>query len=243
MFLDQKVSLVLPTFNELDSIRQCIRDFESLNVIDEIIVVNNNAAPGTSDEVRGTSAIEVLEAEQGYGAAILAGLRRSSGDLTVVCEPDGTFQATDVYKLLEFSRDFEVVYGSRTMLDLIWEGANMNRFLRWGNWSVAKFMEVLFNTCSLSDVGCTYRLMNRKVKDHVVSACGDKTNTFGPSMMMETFLSGFRVIQIPVNYRQRVGTSSVTGNHWVAFLLGLRMILLILRTRLLRRGRKTGGAD
>ncbi|MGO9567904.1 MAG: glycosyltransferase family 2 protein [Desulfomonilaceae bacterium] len=234
MFRNQKVSLILPTFNEVDSIRQCVRDFESLNVIDEIIVVNNNAAPGTSDEVRATDALEVLEPEQGYGAAILSGLRRATGDLTVVCEPDGTFQATDVYKLLEFSREFDVVYGSRTMLDLIWEGANMNRFLRWGNWSVAKFMEVLFNTCSLSDVGCTYRLMNRRAKDHVVSACRDKTNTFGPSMMMETFLTRFKVIQIPVNYRPRVGTSSVTGSHWVAFTLGVRMIFLIILTRILR---------
>lgn len=237
MFLEQKVSVVLPTFNERDSIRQCIRDFESLNVIDEIIVINNNAAPGTSDEVRGTGAIEIMEPEQGYGAAILGGLRRTTGDLIIVCEPDGTFLATDAYKLLEFSREFDVVYGSRTMLDLIWEGANMNRFLRWGNWSVAKFMEVLFNTCSLSDVGCTYRIMTRKVKDHVVSVCTDKTNTFGPSMMMETFLSKFKVIQIPVNYRARVGISSVTGDPWTAFSLGIHMIILIFVTRLFRRAR------
>jgi glycosyltransferase involved in cell wall biosynthesis len=237
MFLGQKVSLVLPTFNERDSIRQCIRDFESLNVIDEIIVINNNAAAGTSEEVQGTAAIEVLEPEQGYGAAILSGLRRATGDLTIVCEPDGTFLATDVYKLLEFSREFDVVYGSRTMLDLIWEGANMNRFLRWGNWSVAKLMEILFNTCSLSDVGCTYRIMTRKVKDYITSVCTDKTNTFGPSMMLETFLSKFKVIQIPLNYKPRVGISSVTGNHWVAFKLGVRMILLIVSTRIRRRTR------
>ena len=40
------------------------------------------------------------------------------------------------------------------------------------------------------------------------------------------------MIQIPVNYTKRVGTSSVTGNKWVAFRLGLRMIALILSYRL-----------
>jgi glycosyltransferase involved in cell wall biosynthesis len=231
MFLDCKVSLVLPTYNEVDSIRQCILDFMSLNVIDEIIVINNNAAPGTSQEIQGTGAREIVEPEQGYGAAILRGLREAKGDFTVVCEPDGTFQASDVFKLLEFAREFDVVYGSRTMLDLIWEGANMNRLLRWGNWSVAKLMEVLFNTCSLTDVGCTFRIMNRRVKNRVLESCRVPGNAFGPAMMITTFLYKFKTIQIPLNYRPRIGESSVTGDHWVAFKLGIRMALLILAER------------
>ena len=134
MFHGKKISLILPTYNEKDSIRQCIVDFEQLGVVDEMIVINNNAAPGTSEEVACTSAVEYFEPEQGYGAAILRGLREASGDLIAVCEPDGTFRAMDLFKLLEFTRDFDVVYGSRTMNDLIWEGANMGWFLRFGNW-------------------------------------------------------------------------------------------------------------
>jgi len=235
MFHDKEVSVILPTYNERDSIRKCILDFSTLNIIDEIIVINNNAAPGTSDEVRGTPAVEIVEPEQGYGAAILRGLKEASGELIVVCEPDGTFEPADSFKLLEYCRDFDVVYGSRTMIDLIWEGANMNRFLRWGNWSVAKMMELLFNTCSLTDVGCTFRAMSREVRDHVLRKCNSKGNTFGPAMMIETFLARFKAIQIPLNYRPRVAVSSVTGDPVVAFKLGLRMILLILFRRLTSR--------
>jgi glycosyltransferase involved in cell wall biosynthesis len=235
MFLAKKVSVILPTYNERDSIRKCVLDFSGLDIIDEIIVINNNAAPATSEEARGTPAVEVLEPEQGYGAAILRGLKEASGELIIVCEPDGTFEPADAFKLLEYCRDFDVVYGSRTMIDLIWEGANMNRFLRWGNWSVAKLMELLFNTCSLTDVGCTYRAMSREVRDHVLRTCRSKGNTFGPAMMIETFLTRFKAIQIPVNYRARVAVSSVTGDPVVAFKLGLRMIFLILFRRLTRR--------
>ena len=48
------------------------------------------------------------------------------------------------------------------MNDMIWDGANMGWFLRFGNWSVAKLLQILFNTCSLTDVGCTYRLVKRR---------------------------------------------------------------------------------
>lgn len=66
MFEKFKISLILPTYNEKDSIRKVIEDFERLAVVDEIIVVNNNAAEGTSEEVAKTSAREVYESKQGY---------------------------------------------------------------------------------------------------------------------------------------------------------------------------------
>jgi len=93
-------------------------------VVDEIIVVNNNAAPGTSAEVAATGvAREVLEPRQGYGAAIRRGFWEAAGDLILVAEPDGTFRGNDVLKLLAYADDFEVVYGSRTVKELIWKGA------------------------------------------------------------------------------------------------------------------------
>lgn len=232
MFEGKRVSLVLPTYNEKDSIQAVIREFEDLGVVDEIIVVNNNAADGTSAEIAPTTAREVLEPEQGYGAAIMRGLREADADLVVVCEPDATFLARDTFKLLEYSRDFDVVYGSRTMNDLIWEGANMAFFLRFGNWAVAKLMEVLFNTASLSDVGCTYRLIRREAIASVLRSCRVKGNFFGPEMMIATIRERMRIVQIPLNYKERVGVSSVTGSKWVAFKLGVRMIALILQKRL-----------
>ena len=73
MYNHRKVSLILPTYREKDSIRQVIHEFEALALIDEILVINNNAVEGTSEEVRHTSAIEIHEPVQGYGAAIRRG--------------------------------------------------------------------------------------------------------------------------------------------------------------------------
>lgn len=231
MWFGRSVSVVLPTYNERDSIRASIESFEATGVVDEIIVVNNNAAPGTSEEVAQTRAREVHEPRQGYGAAIRRGFREARGDLILVCEPDGTFRGQDVFKLLAYADDFEVVYGSRTVKELIWEGANMGLFLKWGNYAVAKLMEVLFNTTSLTDVGCTMRCIRREALERIEPFFTVDGSFFGPEMMVLSILKKMRMIQIPVNYTERVGHSSVTGSHRVAFQLGLRMIALILSYR------------
>ncbi len=231
MYRGKRVTVVLPTYFERDSIRASIEDFEATGVVDEIIVVNNNAAEGTSEEVAPTSAIEVHEPTQGYGAAIRRGFREATGDLICVCEPDGTFTAEDIFKLLAYAQDIDVVYGSRTVGEFIWQGANMGFVLRFGNWGVAKLMEVLFNTNSLSDVGCTYRVVRREALELLQPHFTIDGNFFGPEMMCLSVLADLRIVQIPVNYRERVGSSSVTGDLPTAIKLGLRMIVLIFDHR------------
>lgn len=228
MWNGETISVILPTYNEKDSIRRCIEDFLALGYVDEVVVVNNNAAPGTSAEVAGTGAREVSESEQGYGAAIQRGFREAVGDLMVVCEPDGTFEARDTLKLLAYSHDFDFVLGTRTAKEFIWQGANMGLFLKWGNYAVAKLMEVLFNTVTLSDVGCTMRLVRRRALEAMQPHFSIKGSWFGPEMMLLACGLGVPFVQVPVNYRSRVGVSSVTGNRLKAFGLGLRMIGLIL---------------
>jgi len=116
----------------------------------------------------------------------------------------------------------------------IWDGANMGLFLRWGNWAVAKLMELLYNTNSLSDVGCTFRLIKSGALKKIDGSFKIKTNFFGPEMMLLSKSKGLTFIQIPINYKARIGESSVTGDFWKAFKLGLRMIWLILTFRLRR---------
>ena len=223
--------MILPTYREKDSIRASIEEFAATGVCDEIIVINNNATPGTSEEVARTRAREVHEPLQGYGAAIRRGFREASGDLVIVAEPDGTFRGHDVLKLLAYADDFEVVYGSRTVKELIWKGANMGLFLKWGNYWVAKLMEFLFNSTSLTDVGCTMRCVRRQALRDMEPYFTVDGSFFGPQMMVLSILMKMKTIQIPLNYTRRIGSSAVTGNKVVAFFLGLRMIALILSYR------------
>ena len=238
MWQGQTLAVVLPTYNEKDSIARVVDEFAALGIVDEIIVVNNNAAPGTSEEVARTVAREVVETTQGYGAAIRRGLQETDADLTAICEPDGTFHAADLYKLLAFVDDCEVVFGSRTVGTFIWEGANMGLFLRWGNWAVAKLLEVSYNTNYLSDVGCTFRVLRRSAVQTVLPHATSNGSFFGLEMMLVVMVARLRYVQVPVNYKERTGVSSVTGDLRKAVVLGLQMIRTILRYRV-RDGQQT----
>ena len=231
MWEGQRVSVVLMTYAERDSIRSVIHGFCETGVVDEVLVVNNNAQDGTVDEVEQTPARQVFESQQGYGHASRRGLREATGDLIVLAEPDGTFLPSDIFKLLVFSNHCDAVFGTRTTRELIWHGANMEWFLRWGNWAVAKLIEALFNTSHLSDVGCTYRLFRRDLAIKVAEQMRIGGNHAGPEMMLLTVTSGARFVEIPVNYLPRVGYSSATGKPLTAIWIGIRMIGLILRFR------------
>ena len=232
MWEGKTLSVVLMTYAERDSIRRVIEGFFETGVVDEVLVVNNNAEAGTSEEVAQTDAREVFEPKQGYGHAIRRGLAEATGDLVLLAEPDGTFVPADVFKMLSYSGECEAVLGTRTTRELIWSGANMGWFLRWGNWAVAKLVEVMFNTSHISDMGCSYRLFSRRMADYLAERMKIGESHAGAEIMMLVLVSGARFVEIPVNYLPRVGKSSVTGDPLKAFWLGLRMILLVLGFRL-----------
>lgn len=232
MWRGQKVGIILPTYNEKDSIRAAALEYFATGIADEVIVVNNNAAPGTSEELQGTGVREIFETSQGYGYALMRGIDACDADLIVLSEPDGTFCGNDLIKLVAYSDDMPVVFGTRTSSEFIWAGANMGCFLRWGNWAVAKMTELLFNTTILTDMGCTLRLFRREALTLIRPHLTIGGSHFGPQLLMEVVAHGIPFVEIPINYRSRVGESSVTGNFFKAFVLGLRMITLVFQYRL-----------
>lgn len=232
MWNGKRVSVVLPAYNEGQSIRSAVESFYATEVVDEVLVIDNNSTDDTAEQAAGTQARLVRETTQGYGAALTRGLSEAKGDLIVLAEPDATFMGKDIFKLLAYSDDFEMVCGTRTTRELIWAEANMGWFLRIGNFVVAKLLEVLFNTCSLSDCGCTLRLVGRKSLDRFRHQLTVRGSHFLPEMVILGHLQGLSIIEIPVNYRGRAGTSKITGSFRGTLTTGFNMIALILRYRL-----------
>ncbi|MDP2762984.1 MAG: glycosyltransferase family 2 protein [Enterobacteriaceae bacterium] len=232
MWKKQKVSVVFSTYNEKDSIKQAINDVFDLKVVDEIIVVNNNAVKGTENEVAKTKAKQLFETKQGYGWGYRRGLKEASGDIIIMSEPDGTFLARDILKLLIYSDDFDAVFGTRTTSALIGRGANMGGFLKWGNWFVAKLVEISFNTTHLSDVGCTLRLIKRPALEKIKEKFTIGGSQFGPEFMMLIIMNKIKFVEIPIHYKERIGKSSVTGSFWKSFILGIQMINIVFKYRI-----------
>jgi glycosyltransferase involved in cell wall biosynthesis len=219
-----------------------VRDFAGFEAVDEVVVVDNNSRDGTAELAAAAGARVVSELRQGYGHALRRGLAEAKGEYVILAEPDGTFMAQDLLKLLSYADEFDMVLGSRTTRELIWRQANMGWFLRVGNWAVAKMLQLLFGGPSLSDVGCTLRLARRETVDWLLPRLTVGSSHFLPEMVVLALLGRRRIIEIPVNYRGRVGDSKITGSRLTALNVGLRMIRLILRYRLhtLRGGRAAG---
>jgi len=227
----KKVSVVLPAFNEAQYIRAAVEDFFLPDIVDEVVVVDNNSRDGTAEAARQTRARVVLEAAQGYGHALRRGLREATGDIVIMAEPDGTFIGRDILKLLAYADDFDMVLGTRTTRELLWAQANMGWFLRLGNWLVAKLIQLMYGGPSLSDCGCTLRLTHRAALDRIQGDLTVGGSHFLPEMVILGLKRRMKIIEIPVNYRGRVGDSKITGSLKGALGTGLRMIGIILKYR------------
>lgn len=232
MWNGKRVSVILPAYNEAQNIVCAIQEFMSCGYVDEIVVVDNNSTDHTATEVLRTSARLVREARQGYGYALQRGLHEAIGDYLILAEPDGTFCARDALKLLVYAEDFNFVIGTRTTKELIWKEANMRWFLRFGNIIVAKLLEFLYGGPSLSDCGCTLRLIDRESYEKIKARLSVGGSHFLVDMTICALVSDLRIIEIPVNYRGRTGSSKITGTLRGTLDTGLKMLGLILSRRL-----------
>ena len=205
-----RVSVVLMTYAERDSIRGVIDGFFATGVVDEVLVVNNNAQPGTSEEVARTARREVFEPLRATATPHGEGWRRPRAICTAG-RARRHVPAADILKMLSYSGECEAVLGTRTTRELIWSDANMGWFLSWGNWAVAKLVEVIFNTSHISDIGCTYGCSTGRMADYVADNDADRREPRrGRDPDARPALGG-RFVEIPVNYLPRVGSHRSPG--------------------------------
>lgn len=230
MYGDKRVVVGMPAYNEVVNISSAVEAFSDQQHVDEVVVVDNNSTDGTAEFAEKVGATVVQEPRQGYGYACQRALAEANerGDILGLVEPDGTFVARDIEKLLAYVPDFDFVVGTRTSSELIWEGANMGSFLRWGNWFVAKLLEVSHNTSSLTDVGCTFRVIRSDAYQQIREDLLVGESHFSPEMLIRVAQHDVPMVEVPVNYRPRKGESKITGELASAVKLGVVMIAFII---------------
>jgi glycosyltransferase involved in cell wall biosynthesis len=211
MFREHTVSLVVPAYNEAETITQVVEEFRTNPFLDEILVVDNNSGDATALLAERAGARVIHESTPGYGSALLAGMRNAKGDILVLVEADGSFRARDVEKLLVYLDDADMVMGTRTTRQMLQQGANMRFALRWGNVFMAKFLQLLWLRPSeprFTDVGCTFRALHRRLFLAIEPHLSERGPAFSPEMMCEALNARGRVIEIPVTYSRRAGGDS-----------------------------------
>lgn len=222
MWHNKSVSVVLATYREKNSIRQVIESFLATGLVDELVVVSNNAEAGTEEEVKKTSARLVQETQQGYGFAFRRGIKEAKGDYIVLCEPDDTFIAKDIERFLAKAENFQAVLGSRT------RGATaMNSLRRFGNVVAAKTIQILFSTNALSDVGCTYKLFHKEALQKLAPYFTRIDPLFATELVLLVAARRIPFAETPITFQQRVGASAITPHWHKWFGLGIKVFLYI----------------
>lgn len=211
MWARKTVAVIFPTYREKKSIRSAIEEFDASGYVDEIIVVDNNAQEGTKEEVAETRASLIKEPRQGYGRAIRTGIEGTKADLIIIAEPDGTFDGRDVPKLLAYCDDFDTVFGSRTRVALLESNSEMTFVRRLLDVLFGKVISFLYLCGPLSDVGCTLRITNRKGWNKVKRECKADGPMFATEWLLVAVKNKVRFIEIPINFRGRVGKGSLTS--------------------------------
>ncbi|OGH16046.1 MAG: hypothetical protein A3C30_00680 [Candidatus Levybacteria bacterium RIFCSPHIGHO2_02_FULL_40_18] len=232
MYKGKRVSLVFPAYNEGKNIEAAIKDFQSIKFVDEIVVVDNNSRDKTPEIAKKAGTLVVLEKNQGYGFALRRGMKEATGDLIVLCEPDATFSAEDLPRFLSLTDKFDLVTGTRTNKRYIRSGANMGFFLRVGNISVAKFMQLLYGLNNVSDCGCTFRVFKKSLVEKIIPHLSVGGSHFLPETVVLSKLAGGKIIEIPVHYGPRIGESKITGSFRRSVKVGLNMLGTILKNKI-----------
>jgi dTDP-glucose pyrophosphorylase len=233
-FGQYKVSVVVPAYNEEESIGHVIDDF--LPRVHEVVVVNNSSRDRTAEVACEHGARVESVSLKGYGDSIKHGLDNAVGDILIITEADHSFRAKDLDKLLEYLKDADMVIGTRTTREMIAQGANMRGPVRWGNVAVGKLVEALWwsQQPRFTDVGCTFRGIWKdnwyKIRGRI-QGIGPE---FSPEMMIEVLRARQRVIEIPVSYYARVsGESKHSDSYRKISRTALRMLNTIFRKRFL----------
>jgi dTDP-glucose pyrophosphorylase len=229
-FPEYRTSVIIPAYNEQESIAAVIRDFQG-STVDEIVVVDNASSDDTAAIARECHGRVVSEPDRGYGNALKRGFEEATGDILVATEADASFTSKDLPKILEYLKHSDMVIGTRTTRQLLEEGA-MGWFPRWGNIAMGKLVEGLWwnRNPRFTDVGCTYRAIWRSAYDRVKHTLHNGGPAFSVEMMVELLNAHMSVVEIPVRYYRRSGgASKYSASKIQNVRTGLQMLQLIFK--------------
>ena len=217
--LPVKISVIIPTLNEAESIAAVLAAIPS--EAGEVLVVDSGSSDGTPEIARQAGARVIAEPRRGYGYACAAGLRAAQGTVVVFLDGDG---ADDPAYLLELAGPVlagqaEMALGSRLRGRLA-AGA-MPWHQRFGNWLSAGLIRGLYGL-AVTDLS-PYRAVRRSALLELEMR--EMTYGWPTEMIVRAARAGWRIREIPVCYRPRLGGRSKISGTLKGTLLATVFIL------------------
>jgi glycosyltransferase involved in cell wall biosynthesis len=222
------IKVIIPAFNEENAIAKVIYDIPK--IVDEIIVIDNSSTDETAKNAKSAGATVLKEVKKGYGFACLKGLEYISNQTkkpTIVVFLDGDYsdypeQLTQIIQpIIEGNIDF--VSGARVK-DLRELGAMTPQQI-FGNWLATSLMRVFFGS-KFTDLGPFRAIYYEKL---IALNMTDKTYGWTVEMQLKVLKKKMSYLEIPVKYRNRIGTSKVSGTVKGSIFAGVKILSWILK--------------
>jgi glycosyltransferase involved in cell wall biosynthesis len=220
-----KTFVIIPAYNEEKSIGKVIDDLPR-DIISEIIVVNNNSIDNTGKVAAEAGATVLFERIKGYGAACLKGieyLKEKNCDIVVFLDGDYSDYPEEIIELLKpiENNQYDFVLGSRVLGKR--EKSSLPIQSRSGS-VVAGFLMKLFWHIKYTDLGPF-----RAIRFDKLIELNMKDKWFGwtVEMQIKAAKKKYRILEIPVSYRKRIGKSKVTGTLKGTFMASLIILKII----------------
>jgi glycosyltransferase involved in cell wall biosynthesis len=218
--------VIIPAYNEECSIGLVLggipRDW-----VEEIIVVDNGSSDATAHVAETNGARVVSESRRGYGSACMAGISQLPEGTEFVIFMDGDYSdyPDEIQKLVNAQSQFQadLVVGSRTLGRR--EPGSLTVQQRFGNWLSTWLIERLYGH-SYTDLG-PFRLIRTEALERL--RMQDHSFGWTVEMQVKALQQGLKVIEVPVNYRKRIGKSKVSGTLWGSVRAGLKILWVIGR--------------
>jgi glycosyltransferase involved in cell wall biosynthesis len=209
MFLNMKSVVIIPAYNEEKSIAKVIGDIPT-DTVSEVIVVNNNSSDNTETTALNAGAKVLFEKQKGYGAACLKGIDYLTGNIPdIVVFLDGDYsdypeEIIDLIKPIEYD-DYDFVLGSRVIGER--EKGALPLQSRIGSVIAGRLIR-LFWKVNYTDLGPF-----RAIKFDKLLELEMQNTWFGwtVEMQIRAAKKNYKILEIPVRYRKRIGKSKVTG--------------------------------
>ena len=223
-----KIKVIIPAYNEADSITNVINDIPKF--VDEIIVVNNNSTDKTEENAKKAGATVLTEKIKGYGNACLKGLEYIANtpekpNIIVFLDGDYSDYPEELTKIVApiIEKNIDFVIGAR--VKSLRDVGSMTMPQIFGNWLATSLMKLFFRA-TFTDLGPFRAIKYDKL---LLLNMIDKTYGWTVEMQLKVLKQKFTYLEVPVNYRNRIGVSKVSGTIKGAIFAGVKILSWIFK--------------
>ncbi len=223
------IRVIIPAFNEQNAVGLVIEEIPK-DLVSEIIVIDNGSSDNTFETAAKAGATALREPVKGYGRACLKGMEyiHESGtfpDVVVFIDGDHSDFPKEMPKLVTpiLNGKADLVIGSRALGKK--ERGSMTPQQVFGNWLATRLMKIFYGT-SYTDLGPF-----RAIRYESLSKINMEDTNYGWTIEMQIKAAKHKLkfLDVPVNYRRRIGVSKVSGTVKGTILAGFKIIYTIFK--------------